>query len=64
MNMEDYGFVESAEDAQKLITAYETEHTVKFACFKADKDFGKKGKWIICILDLDLETLQQQQKLH
>ena len=44
MNMEDYGFVESAEDAQKLITAYETKHTVKFACFKADKDFGKKGK--------------------
>ena len=50
MISENFGFVNSVQEAYKLITEYETNHTVKFACYKADKEFGNTGKGtFICI---------------
>ena len=34
------GYVQTLEDAMKLIREYELATTTKFSCFKADKMFG------------------------
>ena len=37
-------FVSSAEEAQKLIDDFETQHTVKFSYYMASKGFGGTGE--------------------
>ena len=38
------GYVQTLEDAMKLMREYELATTTKFCCFKADKMFGQGGK--------------------
>ena len=40
-----FEYFNSVCDAYKLITDFETKTTTKFSCFKADKDFGRIGKY-------------------
>lgn len=39
-----FGYVESVEEAMKVIKQYELETTTKFSCFKSDKMFGAGGE--------------------
>jgi len=34
------GYVPSLDHAEKLISSFEAKNTVKFFCYKADKNFG------------------------
>ena len=34
------GYVPSLGHAEKLISSFEAKNTVKFSCYKADKNFG------------------------
>ena len=45
-------FVNTVEEAYKLISDYETKHTVKFACYKSEKQFGKTGQVVKILIDL------------
>lgn len=38
------GYVSSLEHAERLISSFEAKNTVKFSCYKADKNFGNHGK--------------------
>ena len=38
--------VSNLEQAEKLILSFEAKNTVKFSCYKADKNFGNDGKLI------------------
>lgn len=38
-----FGYVQSLDYAEKMISKFETKSTVKFSCYKADKDFGNHG---------------------
>ena len=40
------GYVNSVDEAYKLITEFETGLTAKFSCFKADKGSGNTGMYI------------------
>ena len=40
------GYVNSVDEAYKLIAEFETGLTTKFSCFKADKGFGNTGMYI------------------
>ena len=42
------GYVNSVDEAYKIIAEFETGVTAKFSCFKADKDFRNAGMYI-CI---------------
>lgn len=44
MSTESFCFVNTVEEAYKLISDYETENTVKFACYKSNKNFVNTGK--------------------
>ena len=37
---ETFGYVQSLDHAEKMISKFETKNTVKFSFYKADKDFG------------------------
>ena len=37
------GYVPSLDHAEKLISSFEAKNTVKFSCYKADKNFGNDG---------------------
>lgn len=37
------GYVTSLDHAEKLISSFEAKNTVKFSCYKADRNFGKDG---------------------
>ena len=39
-------YVNSVDEAHKLVVEFETGLTTKFACFKADKGFGNNGIYI------------------
>ena len=43
---DDLGYVNSVDEAYKLIAEFETGLTTKFSCFKADKCFGNTGMYI------------------
>ena len=38
------GYVPSLDHAEKLISSFEAKNTVKFSCYKADKNFENDGK--------------------
>ena len=40
------GYVNSVDEAYKLIAEFETGSTTKFSCFKADKGFGNTGMYV------------------
>lgn len=40
---ETFGYVQSLDHAEKMISKFETKSTIKFSCYKADKDFGNHG---------------------
>ena len=40
---ETFGYVQSLDHAEKMISKFETKSTEKFSCYKADKDFGNHG---------------------
>ena len=40
------GYVNSVNEAHKLIAEFETELTTKFSCFKADKGFRSTGIYL------------------
>ena len=40
---ETFGYVQSLDHAVKMISKFETKSTVKFPCYKADKDFRNHG---------------------
>ena len=40
------GYVNSVDEAYKLIADFETESTTKFSCIKPDKGFGNTGRYI------------------
>ena len=40
---ETFGYVQSLDHAEKMISKFETKNTIKFSCYKADKDFGNYG---------------------
>ena len=42
----------TAEEAYKLINDYETKRTIKFACYKSNRQFGNTGKNSCVILKL------------
>ena len=42
---ENFGYVSSVQEAYKLTAEFETRSTIKFSCFKVDKDFGT----LVCI---------------
>jgi hypothetical protein len=44
MSTETFYFVNTVEEAYRLISDYETENTIKFACYKSSKQFGNTGK--------------------
>ena len=37
-------FVKTVEEAYKLINDYGTKHTIKFACYKSNRQFGNIGE--------------------
>ena len=37
------GYVPSLDHAERLISSFEAKNTVKFSCYKADKNFGNDG---------------------
>lgn len=43
---DNFGYVNSVDEAYKLIAEFETGSTTKFSCFKADKGFGNTGMHI------------------
>ena len=43
---ENFGHVSSVQEAYKLIAEFETRSTIKFSCFKVDKDFGNIGVYL------------------
>ena len=40
---ETFGYVQSLDHAEKMISKFETKNDEKFSCYKADKDFGNHG---------------------
>ena len=40
------GYVNSVDEAHKLIAEFETVFTTKFSCFKADKGFRNTGIYL------------------
>lgn len=40
---ETFGYVQSLDHAEKMISKFETKNDVKFSCYKADRDFGNHG---------------------
>ena len=44
--VENFGYVSSVQEAYKLIAEFETRSTIKFSCFKVDKDFGNIGVYL------------------
>ena len=44
---ENFGYVSSVQEAYKLIAEFETRSTIKFSCFKVDKDFGNIGVYLL-----------------
>ena len=44
--LEATSYVYSIDQAEKLIANFETKNIVKFACYKADKNFGNDVKLI------------------
>ena len=40
---ETFGYVQSLDHAEKMISKFETKSTEKFSFYKADKDFGNHG---------------------
>lgn len=42
---ETFGYVQSLDHAEKMISKFETKNDVKFSCYKADKDFGNHGTY-------------------
>ena len=38
------GYVPSLDHTEKLISSFEAKNTVKFSCYKADKNFENDGK--------------------
>lgn len=42
-------FVKTAEKAYKLINDYETKHTIKFACYKSNRQFGNNTGKNSCV---------------
>ena len=40
---ETFGYVQSLDHAEKMISKFETKNDVNFSCYKADKDFGNHG---------------------
>jgi hypothetical protein len=44
---ETFSYVPSLDQAERLISSFETKNTVKFSCYKADKNFGREGKLIV-----------------
>ena len=44
--LEATSYVYSVDQAERLIANFETKNIVKFACYKADKNFGNDGKLI------------------
>ena len=38
-----FGFFQLLDHAKKMISKFETKSTIKFSCYKADKDFGNHG---------------------
>ena len=40
---ETFGYVQSLDYAEKMISKFETKNAVKFFCYRADKDFGNHG---------------------
>ena len=44
--VENFGYVSSVQEAYKLIAEVETRSTIKFSCFKVDKDFGNIGVYL------------------
>ena len=43
---ENFGYVSSVQEAYKLFAEAETRSTIKFSCFKVDKDFGNIGVYL------------------
>ena len=43
---DNFGYVNSVDEAYKLIAEFETGSTTKFSCFNADKGFGNTGMHI------------------
>lgn len=44
---ETFSYVPSLDQAERLISSFETKNTVKLSCYKADKNFGREGKLIV-----------------
>ena len=44
--LEATSYVYSIDQAERFIANFETKNIVKFACYKADKNFGNDGKLI------------------
>ena len=42
-HVDSLGYVNSVDEAYKLIAEFATGLTTKFSCFKADKGFGNTG---------------------
>lgn len=40
-------YVSSLDQATKLISSFEAKNTVKFSCYKADKNFGSDGELLL-----------------
>ena len=40
---ETFGYVQSLDYAEKMISKFETKNAVKFSCYRADKDFWNHG---------------------
>ena len=38
-----FGYFQLLDHAKKMISKFETKSTIKFSCYKADKDFGNHG---------------------
>ena len=47
---DNFGYVNSVDEAYKLIAEFERGSTTKFSCFKADKGFGNTGMHIYIYL--------------
>ena len=43
---DNFGYVFSVEDANRLLADFEMKTTTKFSCFKADKSFDNIGKLV------------------
>ena len=45
-DVDNLGYVNSVDEAYKLIAEFETESKTKFSCLKPDKGFGNTGRYI------------------